>query len=79
MAIFAFSCALLIEPLGPAHADSNSEASQKAGQSPERQNSVLPIVEPVGKLSKNAPAAPSALQAIVPWGGDIEWPDDWRS
>jgi protein involved in polysaccharide export with SLBB domain len=79
MAIFAFSCALLIEPLGPAHADSNSEASQKAGQSPERQNSVLPIVEPVGQLSKNAPAAPSALQAIVPWGGDIEWPDDWRS
>jgi O-antigen ligase len=75
-AIFAFACALMIEPVistdapvQPAQKQARvKRPSRKARSS--RQRTQLPIPEPIEAKS----AAPQK-----PWGSDIEWPEAWSS
>jgi hypothetical protein len=83
MAVFAVSCALLMEPLRPAESAVRSAIRSAARRKPA---SNLP---PQSFPTQSVPAVLSAVpvpetvawrapQAGGRWGEEIEWPDEWR-
>jgi O-antigen ligase len=74
MAVFAFSCALLVEPLvgasvrrGPHGAEARSE----------QEISRMPMPPATPKILDAAPARPRPGPPER-WGEDVDWPDEWR-
>jgi O-antigen ligase len=89
MAVLAFSCALLIEPLRGAEAATRS--LMIAEEMPSRE--AVPLLEPPVKSRSTAPSLPkrslianeTAEDLPVPaaptsgrWGEDVEWPAEWN-
>ena len=76
MAVFAFSCALLVEPLvgaparrGPKRAEARSEQ--------EISRTAMPRAPAAAKEPDAAPARPRPAPPER-WGEDVDWPDEWR-
>jgi O-antigen ligase len=88
MAIFAFSCAMLMEPLG------NDEPTTSVGGEASREGASRKVLKPPTKAS----AIPVALPALRPrtsreadnlpvplrqsgerWGEDVDWPQEWST
>jgi O-antigen ligase len=74
MAVFAFACALLIEPLADADAAIDS-ASADRHATPQR-NVPKPPVPVLAAPRPEPPAAPAPSKGR--WGEDIEWPEAWN-
>ncbi len=86
MAVFAFACALMIDPPGRMR---RAEASETAGH-PMRQPlesaaagpPTVPMPHPIGPRSATPGPAPVWPDAPRPagkrWGKDVEWPEAWR-
>jgi O-antigen ligase len=84
MAIMAFACALLIDP----PTDTASELEAAASNASERmtrrrpQQAALPAAPPgrPGPVPSRAPAPAtvSPRQPAEVFGGDVEWPEEWR-
>ena len=69
MAVFAFSCALLIEPLEPAKArEQATDSISRAG----------PARVPATADGADTASAKTSPQPKGRWGEDVEWPDQWR-
>jgi O-antigen ligase len=80
MAIFAFSCALLIEPMTPAQADVSydREGHQQKPQCRALEEQGASVVNMPGSSEREQPDALSSSQPAASWGEDIEWPETWR-
>jgi O-antigen ligase len=87
-AVFAVSCALLIEPLGlagPAMRGALAPTRKKARRKPELSRSTPNLPEqklPVAAASvvpARGTVASNTPQAGGRWGEGIEWPDEWRA
>lgn len=87
MAVFAFSCALLIEPLRPAEPEA-SDAQRSHSREPRRHGTGAARAasshgsgeRSVSVLDRalDAPPAPKQ-QTGGRWGEDISWPEEWRN
>jgi O-antigen ligase len=78
MAIFAFSCALLIEPLAPAQ---NERALQHSFSTTASEDDAPRLATPKTLTSGDRPGPMAERPSPKPaerWGEDIEWPDKWR-
>jgi O-antigen ligase len=79
MAIMAFSCALLIEPIAATEPVVEvAEASKKTRHRRQPKLSPVPALPPVpsgGYAVSEIPDRPSAGER---WGSDIQWPEEWR-
>src|SRR5262249_54482749 len=87
MAIFAFSCALLIEPLAVAEEAIMATAEPSRVSVPRKQAESLPKTTIASRSTKVSPAIPAQSTEIsqpLPqqpagrWGEEIEWPAEWR-
>jgi hypothetical protein len=80
MAIFAFSCALLIEPVTSAQADvgHDREGHQQKPQCRALEEQGASVVNMPGSSERKQPDALSSSQPAASWGEDIEWPETWR-
>jgi len=82
MAVFAVSCALLIEPLQGDEVEMTVAASSRAA----RQVRAAPPLPPRPAVSSSPTSVrpaitaepSSARQPAARWGEDIDWPDEWR-
>jgi hypothetical protein len=87
MAVFAFSCALLIEPLRSAEPATRSAMHAEEGSG--REAVALPPVkarsvslalpkrsQAVTETAQNLPVP--SLRAGGRWGEDVEWPEEWN-
>jgi O-antigen ligase len=77
MAVFAFACALLVEPLAqaPSVASGRPLRSREAGEGNTAGASTLPV-PPIAVPPVGTPAKPR--RSLEPWGEGIEWPESWR-
>lgn len=81
MAIFAFACALLLEPPAEPKVSKESASShlRRASQGQHRTHQQWPADAPA---MPSSPPAPEKLRAprshIQRWGQDVEWPAAWR-
>ena len=78
MAVFAFSCALLIEPVVPAWHGTTVEPAKAREQTVDLASRAAPARVPA--VADGADTA-SAKKPPLPkgrWGEDVEWPDQWR-
>jgi O-antigen ligase len=79
MAVFAFSCALLVKPVN------RTEAALKLESRPERERTqtlvrrVLVSEEPTAAGEPDGTPEKSPQQAPGRWGEDIDWPEQWRN
>jgi len=87
MAIFAFSCALLIEPLAVAEKAMMAGAEPSRVSVPRKRAASLPRTTIPLRSTKVAPAIPAQSTEIsqpLPqqpagrWGEEIEWPAEWQ-
>lgn len=87
MAIFAFSCALFIEPLHPAQSGLRvaPEPGQQGLSKPKEAAMGEGLDAPNRSRRLQSPASPPIkppAEQVTPrggrWGEDIEWPDAWR-
>jgi O-antigen ligase len=87
MAVFAFSCALLIEPLRPAEPEVSVAQRSHLVEPPRHRNVPARIASspssrrhPVSDLG-HVPEVPSGpmQQTGGRWGDDISWPEEWRN
>jgi O-antigen ligase len=93
MAIFAFSCALLVEPLSGTDAKGWPERSHRHAPRPMPKRAAEPGRVPALGSPPNPPARPASRPAAAPvatpvvggsrdpggrWGEGIEWPEEWR-
>jgi O-antigen ligase len=87
MAIFAFSCALLIEPLAVAEDAIMVTAEPKRVRVPRQQaenlgKTTIPLSS--SQVSSAIPAQPSEVLQLLPrqpagrWGEEIVWPAEWQ-
>jgi O-antigen ligase len=78
MAVFAFCCALLVEPLIPAL----NEMKFRPRRERERSGEEIPrVAAPQAPRASDVPAGTSEKPSRQPperWGEDIDWPDQWR-
>jgi O-antigen ligase len=76
MAVFAFSCALMVEPLAaaPIH-DRPPGAEEQSDQNVP--GAAMPHAPPIPREPVSAAAKPTPPQPER-WGEEIEWPDQWR-
>jgi O-antigen ligase len=77
MAVFAFSCALLVEPLVAAPARHRPHGAEEARSERELSRTAMPQApaaakEPEAALARPRPRSPER------WGEDVDWPDEWR-
>jgi O-antigen ligase len=78
MAVFAFSCALLIEPLAPAWDEMTVESAKAREQTMESISRAGPARVPATADGADTASAKTSPQAKGRWGEDVEWPDQWR-
>lgn len=71
MAIFAFACALLVEPVAEAKREAEPAAPPREAELWRR---VLEAAQPTGPLAP----LPGALRPGERWGEDEDWPEAWR-
>jgi len=79
MAVFAFSCALLVEPLNPARDEMKVEPKIARARSEE---AIPRIAAPQAPTAADGPDGTSVKPVQQPqgqWGEDINWPDQWRN
>jgi O-antigen ligase len=77
MAVFAFCCALMVEPLKPAYDDGaapSAVTTARADRPMPRPASSLPVAS--GGTSR-LPGTPPP-KAGGRWGEEIDWPEEWR-
>jgi O-antigen ligase len=80
MAVFALSCAMMIEPLSGQEAadlrlDDVHGAVRRKNQF--REPSSKPPIRPIPSQGPPQPAFPTT-QARKRWGEDVDWPEEWR-
>ena len=81
MAIMAFCCALLIEPLAAPEPIVEPQAiiKSKSRQRPSRALSPAPALSPTPSLSIAPSSADTPPRATGErWGSDVAWPEEWR-
>jgi hypothetical protein len=78
MAIFAFSCALLIEPLAPAWDEMTVESAKAREQTMDSISRAGPARVPATADGADTASAKTSPQPKGRWGEDVEWPDQWR-
>ena len=78
MAVFAFSCALLIEPLAPAWHATAVEPARAREQTMDLVSRAAPARVPAVAEGADTASAKTPPQPKGRWGEDIEWPDQWR-
>ncbi len=78
MAVFAFSCALVIEPLCLRQDEMEDRSNKARGRS---EKTISRVAAPQVPTAAGGPAGTSVKPAQQPpgrWGEDIDWPDQWR-
>jgi O-antigen ligase len=78
MAVFAFSCALLIEPLAPAWDEMTVESTKAREQTMDSISRAGPARVPATADGADTASAKTSPQPKGRWGEDVEWPDQWR-
>jgi O-antigen ligase len=78
MAVFAFSCALLIEPLAPAWDEMTVESAKAREQTMDSISPAGPARVPATADGADTASAKTSPQPKGRWGEDVEWPDQWR-
>jgi O-antigen ligase len=78
MAVFAFSCALLIEPLAPAWDEMTVESAKAREQTMASVSRAAPARVPAVADGADTASAKTPPQPKGRWGEDVEWPDQWR-
>lgn len=81
MAIFAFSCAMLVRPVAAEPSEGGEEPGSEQHARRHADAEEPPLVGDQAKPSAAAAASPVASPVAQParsWGEDIEWPDAWR-
>jgi O-antigen ligase len=78
MAVFAFSCALLIEPLPPAWHEMTVEPAKAREQTMDAISRAGPARVPATADGADTASAKTPQQPKGRWGEDVEWPDEWR-
>jgi len=78
MAVFAFSCALLIEPLAPAWDEMTVESAKAREQTMDSISRAGPARVPATADGADTASAKTSPQPKGRWGEDVEWPDQWR-
>jgi hypothetical protein len=78
MAVFAFSCALLIEPLAPAWDEMTVEPAKAREQTMDSISRAGPARVPATADGADTASAKTSPQPKGRWGEDVEWPDQWR-
>ena len=78
MAVFAFSCALLIEPLAPAWDEMTVESAKAREQTMASVSRAAPARVPAVAGGADTASAKTPPQPKGRWGEDVEWPDQWR-
>jgi hypothetical protein len=78
MAVFAFSCALLIEPLTPAWDEMTAESAKAREQTMASISRAGPARVPATADGADTASAKTSPQPKGRWGEDVEWPDQWR-
>jgi O-antigen ligase len=78
MAIFAFSCALLIEPVAPAWHATAVEPARAREQTMNLVSRTAPARVPAVADGASTASAKPPPQPKGRWGEDVEWPDQWR-
>jgi hypothetical protein len=78
MAVFAFSCALLIEPLAPAWDEMTVESAKAREQTMDSISRAGPARVPATADGADTASAKATPQPKGRWGEDVEWPDQWR-
>jgi O-antigen ligase len=78
MAVFAFSCALLIEPLAPAWDEMTVESAKAREQTMDSISPAGPARVPATADEADTASAKTSPQPKGRWGEDVEWPDQWR-
>jgi O-antigen ligase len=78
MAVFAFSCALLIEPLAPAWDEMTVESAKAREQTMDSISPAAPARVPATADGADTASAKTSPQPKGRWGEDVEWPDQWR-
>ena len=78
MAVFAFSCALLIEPLAPAWHETTVEPAKAREQTMAAVSRAAPARVPAVADGADTASAPTPPRPKGRWGEDVEWPDQWR-
>jgi O-antigen ligase len=79
MAVFAFSCALLIEPLAPAWHETAVEPAKAREPTMASVSPAVPARVPAVADGADTAAAKTQPQPKGRWGEDVEWPDQWRN
>jgi O-antigen ligase len=89
MALFAFSCAILVEPLRENKRATSASTFEERIPSYESVPRLEPsvssarvsdaVVVPSSSFSKKADDPAMPLQGGGRWGEDIEWPEEWRN
>jgi O-antigen ligase len=78
MAVFAFSCALLIEPLAPAWDEMTVESAKAREQTTASVSRAAPARVPAAADGADTASAKTSPRPKGRWGEDVEWPDQWR-
>jgi O-antigen ligase len=78
MAVFAFSCALLIEPLAPAWDEMTAKSAKAREQTMASISRAGPARVPATADGADTASAKTSPQPKGRWGEDVEWPDQWR-
>jgi O-antigen ligase len=78
MAVFAFSCALLIEPLAPAWHETAVEPAKAREQTTDLVSRAAPARVAAAADGTDTASAKTPPQPKGRWGEDVEWPDQWR-
>jgi O-antigen ligase len=78
MAVFAFSCALLIEPLAPAWHETAVEPVKAREQTMDLASRAAPARVPAVADGADTASLKKPPQPKGRWGEDVEWPDQWR-
>jgi O-antigen ligase len=79
MAVFAFACALLVEP--PAAARRQAASEVRGARETELHRGARGWLAPepaVSPMRTRARPSPDAWPKAERWGKNIEWPDEWR-
>jgi O-antigen ligase len=78
MALVAFCCAFMVEPLVPANDQRPRLTPVEHSQEDDLPVSLPPAQLPAIAKAPDAAPAKSAAGASERWGEDIEWPQEWR-